>query len=136
MEGDDEAGHVCVQEKFPPFPDGGGIRSDVGRRSGAGGECGFGVEFCGPLDGAGDAGSWIDISQQQSKPLSDFQPEDFDAVISLCGCGVSLPPEWLTRDYFADWQLEDPEGGELDTFRRVREQVKERVVQWLDTLAA
>jgi glutathione/glutaredoxin type arsenate reductase len=78
----------------------------------------------------------IDISQQQSKPLSDFQPEDFDAVISLCGCGVSLPPEWLTRDYFADWQLEDPEGGELDTFRRVREQVKERVVQWLDTLAA
>lgn len=78
----------------------------------------------------------IDISQQRSKPLSDFQPEDFDAVISLCGCGVSLPPEWLTRDYFADWQLEDPEGGELDTFRRVREQVKERVVQWLDTLAA
>jgi len=78
----------------------------------------------------------IDISQQQSKPLSDFQPEDFDAVISLCGCGVSLPPEWLTRDYFADWQLEDPEGGELDTFRRVREQVKERVVQLLATLAA
>jgi len=78
----------------------------------------------------------IDISQQQSKPLSDFQPEDFDAVISLCGCGVNLPPEWLTRDYFADWQLEDPEGGELDTFRRVREQVKERVVQLLATLAA
>ncbi|MEN9213963.1 MAG: arsenate reductase, glutathione/glutaredoxin type [Gloeomargarita sp. DG02_4_bins_56] len=73
----------------------------------------------------------IDISQQQSKPLSDFQPEDFDVVISLCGCGVSLPPEWLTRDYFADWQLEDPEGGELDAFRRVRDQVKERVVQLL-----
>ncbi|MEN9218872.1 MAG: arsenate reductase, glutathione/glutaredoxin type [Gloeomargarita sp. DG_2_bins_126] len=73
----------------------------------------------------------IDISQQQSKPLRDFQPEDFDVVISLCGCGVSLPTEWLTRDYFADWQLEDPEGGELDTFRRVRDQVKERVVQLL-----
>jgi len=73
----------------------------------------------------------IDISQQKSKPLSDFQPEDFDAVISLCGCGVNLPPEWLTRDYFADWQLEDPEGGDLDTFRRVRDQVKERVTQFL-----
>jgi arsenate reductase len=47
----------------------------------------------------------IDISQQRSKPLSEFQPADFDAVISLCGCGVNLPPEWLTRDYFADWQL-------------------------------
>jgi arsenate reductase len=73
----------------------------------------------------------IDISQQKSKPLSDFQPEDFDAVISLCGCGVNLPPEWLTRDYFADWQLEDPEGGDLDTFRRVRDQVQERVTQFL-----
>jgi glutathione/glutaredoxin type arsenate reductase len=73
----------------------------------------------------------IDISQQRSKPLSEFQPADFDAVISLCGCGVSLPPEWLTRDYFADWQLEDPEGGDLDTFRRVRDQVKERVTQFL-----
>ncbi|MEN9216079.1 MAG: arsenate reductase, glutathione/glutaredoxin type [Gloeomargarita sp. HHBFW_bins_162] len=73
----------------------------------------------------------IDISQQESKPLSNFHAEDFDAVISLCGCGVNLPPEWVTRDYFADWQLDDPEGGDLDTFRRIRDQVKERVVQLL-----
>jgi arsenate reductase len=38
----------------------------------------------------------IDISQHTSKPLADFNPEDFDVVISLCGCGVNLPPEWLT----------------------------------------
>ncbi|APB33291.1 protein tyrosine phosphatase [Gloeomargarita lithophora Alchichica-D10] len=74
----------------------------------------------------------IDISQQKSKSLGDFQPEDFDAVISLCGCGVNLPPEWLMREYFADWQLDDPEGGELDTFRRIRDQVKERVVRLLE----
>ncbi|WP_448380224.1 arsenate reductase, glutathione/glutaredoxin type [Gloeomargarita sp.] len=73
----------------------------------------------------------IDIRQQTSKPLSAFQPEDFDAVISLCGCGVNLPPEWLTRPYFADWQLEDPEGGDLDTFRRVRDQVRARVTAFL-----
>ena len=30
----------------------------------------------------------IDISGQTSKPLSDFQPVNFDVVISLCGCGV------------------------------------------------
>jgi hypothetical protein len=42
MEGDDETGHVCVQEKFPPFPDGGGIRLGVGRRSGVRSQCGFG----------------------------------------------------------------------------------------------
>ncbi len=76
----------------------------------------------------------IDIRHQKSKPLSDFQPEDFDAVISLCGCGVNLPPEWLVRDDFADWQLADPEGGDLDTFRGIRDQVKERVVQLLGAL--
>ena len=45
-----------------------------------------------------DAG--VDISNQTSKPLSDFKPEDFDVVISLCGCGVNLPAEWLTREVF------------------------------------
>lgn len=35
----------------------------------------------------------IDITDQYSKPLSDFNAEDFDVVISLCGCGVNLPSE-------------------------------------------
>ncbi|MCS6959402.1 MAG: arsenate reductase, glutathione/glutaredoxin type [Pseudanabaenaceae cyanobacterium SKYGB_i_bin29] len=76
----------------------------------------------------------IDISQQNSKPLSDFQPTDFDAVISLCGCGVNLPPAWVTRDIFEDWQLEDPEGKDLDTYRRVRDEVKARVENLLGRL--
>ena len=50
----------------------------------------------------------IDISNQSSKCLSDFNPEDFDAVISLCGCGVNLPEVWVLREVFADWQLDDP----------------------------
>ena len=37
----------------------------------------------------------IDITDQHSKPLSDFQAQDFDVVISLCGCGVNLPPQWV-----------------------------------------
>ena len=69
----------------------------------------------------------IDISQQTSKALSDFNPEDYDAVISLCGCGVNLPEDWILREVFEDWQLDDPEGESLDTFRRVRDEVKERV---------
>ncbi|MEM9121566.1 MAG: arsenate reductase, glutathione/glutaredoxin type [Cyanobacteria bacterium P01_F01_bin.56] len=68
----------------------------------------------------------IDISDQTSNALSEFQPEDFDAVISLCGCGVNLPPEWLTREYFDDWQLDDP-AEQPEIFPRVRDEVKERV---------
>jgi arsenate reductase len=74
----------------------------------------------------------VDISDQRSQPLSDFSPEEFDVVISLCGCGVNLPPEWLDVDQFEDWNLEDPEGGEIDTFRTIRDQVRQRVSQLLD----
>jgi arsenate reductase (thioredoxin) len=68
----------------------------------------------------------IDISQQTSNPLSEFQPTDFDAIISLCGCGVNLPPEWVTREIFEDWQLDDP-AEQPDIFPRVRDEIEERV---------
>ena len=76
----------------------------------------------------------IDISNQESKPLSDFNSEDYDAVISLCGCGVNLPSEWVTREVFADWQLDDPEGKDIETFRRIREEVKQRVIKLIENL--
>ena len=68
----------------------------------------------------------IDISDQTSKALSEFDPENFDAVISLCGCGTSLPPEWVVREYFDDWQLDDP-AEQPEIFPRVRDEVKARV---------
>ena len=77
----------------------------------------------------------IDIREQTSKPLSDFRSYDYDAVISLCGCGVNLPGEWVVRDVFEDWQLEDPEGQSIKTFRRVRDQVKERVEKLILSLS-
>lgn len=69
----------------------------------------------------------IDITGQTSDPISDFKAEDYDAVISLCGCGVNLPQDWVLREIFEDWQLDDPDGQPLDTFRRVRGEIKERV---------
>ncbi|WP_441293683.1 arsenate reductase, glutathione/glutaredoxin type [Brasilonema octagenarum] len=77
----------------------------------------------------------IDISHQTSKPLNNFKAEDYDAVISLCGCGVNLPEEWVIRDVFEDWQLDDPEGQSIETFRRVRDEVKERVVKLIKSLS-
>lgn len=77
----------------------------------------------------------IDISEQTSKPLSDFSSYDYDAVISLCGCGVNLPGEWVVRDVFEDWQLDDPEGQPIETFRRVRDEVKERVEKLIQSLS-
>jgi len=69
----------------------------------------------------------IDISNQTSKPISNFQACDYNVVISLCGCGVSLPKEWLLQEIFEDWQLDDPDGQQIETFRRIRDEIKERV---------
>ena len=69
----------------------------------------------------------IDITDQTSDPIENFNAEDYYAVISLCGCWVNLPPEWVMQEVFEDWQLEDPDGKSLEVFREVRGQVKERV---------
>ncbi len=76
----------------------------------------------------------IDISNQISNPLSDFNPEDYDAVISLCGCGVNLPDAWVLREVFEDWQLDDPDGQPIETFQRVRDEIKERVQRLIQSL--
>jgi arsenate reductase (thioredoxin) len=76
----------------------------------------------------------IDIADQTSNPLSEFNAEDYDAVISLCGCGVNLPEAWVLREVFQDWELEDPDGKSIETFHRVRDEIKERVEKLVSSL--
>lgn len=77
----------------------------------------------------------IDISQQTSNALSEFDSTEFDVVISLCGCGVNLPPDWVTREVFEDWQLDDP-AEQPEIFPRVRDEIQQRVMQLLASLQA
>lgn len=76
----------------------------------------------------------INITDQTSDPLSDFDADNYDAVISLCGCGVNLPQEWVLRDVFEDWQLDDPDGQPLETFHRVRNEIKGKVEELIKKL--
>ncbi|HEY9689720.1 MAG TPA: arsenate reductase, glutathione/glutaredoxin type [Coleofasciculaceae cyanobacterium] len=77
----------------------------------------------------------IDITAQTSNALAEFQPTDFDAVISLCGCGVNLPEAWVLREVFEDWQLEDPDGQPIAVFHRVRDEIRDRVAALVDRLS-
>ena len=77
----------------------------------------------------------IDITDQHSKPLGDFKAEDFDVVISLCGCGVNLPNDWVLREVFQDWQLDDP-AEQPEIFPRVRDEIKARVTQLIESVNA
>lgn len=77
----------------------------------------------------------LDISQQKSKALDAFQAKDFDVVISLCGCGINLPPEWLTREIFEDWQLDDP-SEHPEIFLKVRDEIQVRVKALIAKIAS
>lgn len=88
---------------------------------------GLEVSFVDPMTVTVMAEAGIDISGQASKALGDFKAEDYDAVISLCGCGTNLPAAWVAQEIFEDWQLDDPEGDGLETFRRIRDEVRDQV---------
>lgn len=77
----------------------------------------------------------IDISAQISQCLDDFQPQEFYGVISLCGCGVSLPKAWRDRPLFEDWELDDPSDRPLEDYRLIREQIHHKVKALLQTIA-
>ena len=77
----------------------------------------------------------IDIDNQTSDALSDFEADDYDAVVSMCGCGTNLPKEWVTQEIFEDWQLDDPDGQPIETFHRIRDEIKERVAKLLAQLS-
>ncbi|CAM9252579.1 unnamed protein product [Discosporangium mesarthrocarpum] len=85
----------------------------------------------------------VDITSHTSDFLDDFQPEKFDAVISMCGCKNRLPKKWTEVKVFEDWELDDPDGQPLDTFRRVRSEIREHIemrcekrmqVRWCESL--
>jgi arsenate reductase len=82
----------------------------------------------------------IDISDQRSKPLQDDLLFDATVIVTLCGdaeerCPVT-PPD-IRREH---WPLPDParaEGSErerLAVFRRVRDEIQERVGLLVDEL--
>jgi arsenate reductase (thioredoxin) len=50
----------------------------------------------------------IDVGQQPAQELSDFNPEDYDVVAAMCRCGADLPMEWVRREIFQEWDVEDP----------------------------
>ena len=77
----------------------------------------------------------IDINDQTSNALSNFNAKEYDAVISMCGCGTTLPSEWVTQEVFEDWDLDDPDGQPIETFHRIRDEIEQRVSKLIDSLA-
>jgi Protein-tyrosine-phosphatase len=66
----------------------------------------------------------VDISQEFPKPLTDEVVRAADAVITM-GCGDACPIYPGKR--YEDWDLEDPADKDLETVRRIRDEIRGRV---------
>ena len=66
----------------------------------------------------------IDMAGEFPKPLSDEGVRAADVVITM-GCGDACPIYPGKR--YEDWELDDPAGQDLETVRRIRDEIDERV---------
>jgi len=73
----------------------------------------------------------VDMSEEFPKPLTDEFVRAADVVITM-GCGDACPI--YPGKKYEDWELDDPAGQDLDTVRRIRDEIDERVRQLINEL--
>jgi arsenate reductase len=73
----------------------------------------------------------VDMTEEFPKPLTDEVVRAADVVITM-GCGDACPIYPGKR--YEDWELEDPEGKNLDTVRTIRDKIDERVQRLIGEL--
>ena len=84
----------------------------------------------------------IDISGHRSKSVDEFSGQSFDYVVTVCDNARDSCPVFPAATKRIHWSVEDPaavEGSEaerLSAFRRIRDQINERVEAFLRDLAA
>jgi arsenate reductase (thioredoxin) len=66
----------------------------------------------------------VDISTALPKPLTGDRVQAADVVITM-GCGDACPIYPGKR--YEDWELDDPAGQDLETVRRIRDEIEIRV---------
>ena len=74
----------------------------------------------------------IDISDQVPSILETEQVRESDVVITM-GCGDACPI--FPGKRYEDWELEDPAGKDVDTVRRIRDDIRGRVDELIASLA-
>ena len=73
----------------------------------------------------------VDLSEEFPKPLTDEVVRAADVVITM-GCGDACPI--YPGKKYEDWILDDPEGRDLETVRRIRDEIDARVRNLIDGL--
>jgi arsenate reductase (thioredoxin) len=82
----------------------------------------------------------IDISAQHSKDLNQFVGQQFDYIITVCDRARDNCPTFPGDVVHIHWSFEDPatatgsESERLDLFRRVRNEIRNRILIWHPTV--
>ena len=66
----------------------------------------------------------IDISSQRSKGFDQLPVKEFDFVLTL-GCQDACP--FVPAKQHIDWNIEDPKNKDTDFFRKVRDDIADKV---------
>lgn len=80
----------------------------------------------------------IDISQHRSKSVDEFSGQEFDYVITVCDNANEQCPVFPANTQRIHWSFEDPAATEGDEqtrvadFRRVRDQIRQRLRQFVE----
>jgi arsenate reductase len=84
----------------------------------------------------------IDISKQRSKSVDEFAGQEFDYVITVCDNAREHCPVFPGKTKRIHWSFDDPaaaegdEAARLAIFRRVRDEIKARLREFIDGRAA
>lgn len=73
----------------------------------------------------------LDISHEFPKPLTTGKVQAADVVITM-GCGDTCP--FYPGKRYEDWDLPDPAGQDIDTVRRIRNQIRTHIQALADDL--
>jgi arsenate reductase len=66
----------------------------------------------------------IDLSARRPKGLNDLPPIEMDYLITM-GCEETCPA--IPAKKIIEWEIPDPKGKSLDTFRNIRDMIEEKV---------
>ena len=75
----------------------------------------------------------VDLSAQTPKVLDPDVVSASDVVITM-GCGDECP--YFPGTTYLDWELPDPAGKDLAAVRPIRDEIRRRVLELLETLRA
>ncbi|MEP9363042.1 arsenate reductase ArsC [Nocardioides sp. CN2-186] len=74
----------------------------------------------------------IDITSAEPKILTTEAVQESDVVVTM-GCGDACP--FFPGKRYEDWALDDPAGQDLEAVRPIRDEIRRRITELVDSLS-